>query len=457
MHSPADIFAHLASQHASDPWPSIDERLSWLTSLRDGMLSHRDKIQEAVWNDFRKSSAEADLTESLPVLLELKVARRNLRSWAASRRLRNTFPLWGITSRLRYRPKGVALIISPWNYPFNLSLGPLVSSLAAGNRTVIKPSERVPNSSRLIAEIVAHSLPTGVAHVVEGGPETGKELLGLPFDHFFFTGGNTVGRLVMQAAAEHFSTATLELGGKSPAIIDGTLDPQTCAEKVVRGKFLNGGQTCIAPDYVVVHHDHFNRFVDAALEASARLENELDMAAPVDADHAARLDSMLTAATGEGALIHRSETTDHGLTLVTGVRLSSRLMQQEIFGPILPVLRYRTLDELVAIIEKNPSPLTTYVFSKEDDFAETVARRIQTGTMSINETLLHFVHPRIPFGGVRRSGSGRSHGRWGFLAFSNPLPTMRQNFRKGIVALLYPPRGKLQRRLRDMLFRIFGR
>jgi aldehyde dehydrogenase (NAD+) len=457
MNSLSAVYAALKSSHTGDPWPDVDTRLAWLESLARGIVENRTRIREAVWEDFRKPPVEADLTETIPVLLELKTARRSLRSWSEPRRLPSVFPLWGVSSRLRCRPKGVALIMSPWNYPFNLSLGPLVSSLAAGNRTVLKPSERVPHSSRLIAEIVGRFLPTDVASVVEGGPETGEQLLQLPFDHFFFTGGAAVGRLVMRAAAKHLSTVTLELGGKTPAIVDGSVDLSECAEKIVRGKFLNAGQTCIAPDYVVVHRDYFDAVTGAVLRASESLHAEVDIAGPVDDEHAARLDRLVAQAVEDGAHIHRDQNRPGGLIVVTGVPLTSSLMREEIFGPILPILRYGNTNELVGIIERNPTPLSTYVFTKNEDFAGDLATRVRTGSMCVNETLLHFVHPRLPFGGVGLSGSGRTHGKAGYLAFSDSIPTMRQNFRKGIIPLLYPATGKLQRKLRELLFRYLAR
>lgn len=456
MTEPLQIFERMKTAVEVTPWPDIDTRVTWLRDLRRVLLENRRSIRQAVRSDFEKPEVEADVTEILPILLEIRTALHHLKSWTAPKRVRGAFPLWGLSTKIEYRPKGVVLIISPWNYPFNLTLGPLVTALAAGNRAVVKPSERVPNSSRLISEIIDRALPNDVAAVVEGDSETGGELLRLPFDHFFFTGGERVGRLVAEAAAGHLSTATLELGGKSPAVVDGTLDMTRCAEKIIRGKFLNAGQTCIAPDYVVVHDEYFDRFVEASIARAAQLERVAEIASPVDRRHARHLEDLVNDALSQGATIHGSDAGGSHLKIVTRVPLSCRLMREEIFGPILPVLRYRSREELYGILARNPTPLSTYVFSRNEEFLDWLSRKLPTGTVSVNETLLHFVHPRLPFGGVGTSGFGRSHGRTGFETFSNVLPVMRQHFARGLIPLVYPVRGRLQEMVRSLLFRIVG-
>ena len=457
MRDLSEIFDRLRTAEEGNPIPELKTRISWLEKLRSAVLSRRADIRTAVWEDFRKSPVEADLTESIPVLLELRTALRNLASWTAPKRLRSAFPLWGMSSRLQHNPKGVVLILSPWNYPFNLSLGPLVSALAAGNRVIVKPSERVPHSSRLIASLIGDALPEDVATVVEGGVEVGAELLNLPFDHFYFTGGAAVGKEVMHAAARHLCSVTLELGGKSPAVVDGSVDLHQCAEKIVRGKFMNGGQTCIAPDYVVVRDEIYDDFVKAILTHVVRIEARTEMSSLIDDRHETRLETMLADAVKEGAILHHSELHRSGLTIATGVPLTCKLMQEEIFGPILPVLRYRSEEELIGIVRTNPSPLTMYVFSNDDGLVNRLAAKLKTGSICINETLLHFVHPHLPFGGVGQSGSGRSHGRAGFETFSNPVPIIRQNARRGIIPLVYPSKGRFGDWARELLFRILGR
>ncbi|MGA7307272.1 MAG: aldehyde dehydrogenase family protein [Rhodothermales bacterium] len=456
MNDPQQIFDRMRSVAAESPWPDVDTRIEWLRDLRRAILQHRGEIRNAVASDFDKSEVEADLTEIIPVLLEIRTALRNLKAWVVPKRIRTTFPLWGLTTRIQYHPKGVVLIVAPWNYPFNLSLGPLVSALAAGNRAIVKPSERVPHSSGLLSDIVRSAVPKDVVTVLQGGAEMGDRLLQLPFDHFYFTGGERVGKLVARAAATHLRTTTLELGGKSPAIVDGTLGMQECAEKIIRGKYLNAGQTCIAPDYVVVHEEHFDRFVKEALAQAARFEKATEIASPVDEAHDRRLKSLLEDALNQGAVLQPSDKEKRSLTIVTGVPLTCRLMQEEIFGPILPVLRYRGEEELMGILNRNPTPLSTYVFSRDEVFVDKLVRIFPTGSVSVNETLVHFVHPRLPFGGVGRSGFGRSHGRFGFETFSNPVPVMRQNLRRGVVPLIYPASGPLQDWMRRILYRIVG-
>lgn len=353
-------------------------------------------------------------------------------------------------------------MISPWNYPFTLSLGPLVSAVAAGNSVIIKPSERVPASARLISRIVEESFEPELAAVAQGGPDVGDRLLSLPFDHFFFTGGPTVGRIVMKAAADHLSSVTLELGGKTPAVVDGTVNLGRVSEQIMRAKFINSGQTCIAPDYVLAKDDVYDALVDQISSDASRYASGFDgsqraMAGIVDDQHRIHLSSLIDDARDRGVTFTGNVDLDSAVIVATGVPLSARLMKEEIFGPILPVIRYRSLDDIRRIVGQLGSPLTTYLFSSDSEWISQVSDLIKTGNICINETLLHFSHPTFPFGGVGQSGFGRAHGQAGFAAFSNLVPVMRQHFGRGIASLLYPPNGALQYRVRNWLIRYLGK
>ena len=289
--------------------------------------------------------------------------------------------------------------------------------------------------------------------------EVGKHLLSLPFDHFFFTGSPEVGQIVMQAAARHHGSVTLELGGKSPAIVDESADLEAAAEKIVIGKFLNAGQTCIAPDYVMAHEIVYDEVVDILNRKCSEIpaSNESPMTGIVDDTHAARLGDMWQDARAYGAANADGDDLDLGrVSIVTGVPLRARLMREEIFGPILPVLRFNSVDDIAGVVRGTGEPLTTYLFTKSSSFADSIERRIKTGSICRDETLLHFSHPALPFGGVGRSGFGRTHGRHGFRTLSNEVSVLRQRLRPGVLALLFPVKGELQTKVRKWLLRLFG-
>jgi len=441
------------------------QRLAKLEKLRQALIAHRPEIQRAAAADFCKPPEEVELSEIFPVLHEIGHARRHLKKWMKPARVRPTMAMLGTRAEIRYEPKGVCLIISPWNYPFNLSFGPLVSAIAAGNTVMIKPSELTPNSSRLIREIVEELFPPEEVAVFEGDVEVAKKLLALPFNHIFFTGSPAVGRIVMRAAAEHLASVTLELGGKSPAIVDETADLDKTVRNLEWSKFANKGQTCIAPDYIYVHESVHTAFFDKLGERIRQVfgsDQEVQRRNPdycriVNDRHFTRLQGLLNDAVGRGAQIvvggaMQAEERFIAPTVLTEVPPDSQIMEEEIFGPLLPVLSYTDLDVVLGEIDSRPKPLALYVFSKDKQRIERVLSNTSAGGSCVNHSLVQFMHGNLPFGGINNSGLGSSHGIYGFKAFSHERAVLVDQFSS--THLLFPPYTRKVRALINMVSRL---
>ncbi|MCD8540171.1 MAG: aldehyde dehydrogenase family protein [Leadbetterella sp.] len=359
-----------------------------------------------------------------------------------------TTPLsfFGSSSHVRYEPKGACLIISPWNFPVNLSLGPLISAVAAGNTAIIKPSEFTPHTSAVIRKIVNHVFIPGEAEVIEGGVETSTRLLALPFNHIFFTGSPQVGKVVMKAAAEHLASVTLELGGKSPVIIDETARIASVARRLAWGKFMNGGQICIAPDYVFVHRSKAEGFLEELKRVLEEFYGDDPLASDsycsiVNPKHADRVQGYLEDAVEKGAKVvfgGKKQESRISPTLVTQVPAGSKILQEEIFGPLLPVLVYDDREEVVKYICSGEKPLALYIYSNKKSSIEFFLANTRAGGTCINNNDMHFLQPYLPFGGDNNSGIGKSHGEWGFKAFSNERSVYRQHL-PSVLEKLMPP------------------
>ncbi|WP_456426984.1 aldehyde dehydrogenase family protein [Rhodocaloribacter sp.] len=446
-----------------------EERIAKLKRFRKTILAHRQDIRDALFADFRKAPEEVDLTEIGTVLVEIKHTVEHLKKWMRPKKVRTPLTLLGTSSEIRYEPKGRGLIISPWNYPVNLTFGPLVGAVAAGCTAVIKPSEYCPETTRLMKAILAEVFPEDEVALFEGDYRVSQALLELPFDHIYFTGSTEVGKIVMRAAAEHLASVTLELGGKSPTILDETADVREAAAKIAYGKFTNKGQTCIAPDYVYVHESIHDAFVEALREkihafygesAEARASSA-DYARIISDRHHARLTEMYEEAIEKGATAvtggtSRPEERFIDPTVLTGVPPEAQVMREEIFGPVLPVLKFRTLDEVVAALNDHQRPLALYIFSHNDRNVEYLLSHTTAGGTCVNDTLLHFLHPELPFGGVGTSGMGQAHGYHNFLAFTNERPVLRQKLKNGPFKHFYPPYTKTTRKLINAMFKLLG-
>jgi len=443
----ASVFARQKQMAISLRTSSAEARIAKLKRLEAAVLARQGAIYAAVKADLGKSAPEADLTEIIPVLSEIRHTAKHLKGWMKIKRVAPTMAMLGTQARIRYEPKGVCLIISPWNYPINLTLGPLASAIGAGNTAILKPSEMTPHCSAVLAELVAAVFDPSEVALFEGDAGVSTELLALPFDHIFFTGSPAVGKIVMASAAKTLISVTLELGGKSPVIVDETADVKKAAASIMWGKFLNVGQTCIAPDYVYVHERAMPAFLEAAKAAIAKMygadaAKSADYCRIVNERHFGRVKRILDDATAKGATVVAGgvgESSQKYLapTLLTGVKPDSLVMQEEIFGPVLPILPYGDIADVIAHINAEPKPLALYVFSKDNAAIERVLSQTSAGGSCVNMTMMHFSHANLPFGGVNNSGIGSAHGIFGFRAFSHERAVLREQM--SAVSMLAPP------------------
>ncbi|WP_163863446.1 aldehyde dehydrogenase family protein [Myxococcus eversor] len=433
------------------------ERIARLKRLREAIIARRDELAEAIHQDFRKPALEVELTEIHPTLEELNHTVKHLSSWMKPTRVGTPLLLAGSSAHVRYEARGVVLVLAPWNYPFQLLMAPLIAAIAAGNTVICKPSEKTPHTARFLSRLVRDVFPENEVALFEGGAETAEALLELPFDHFFFTGNPRIGRKVMEAAAKHLASVTLELGGKSPAIIDETADVQAAAERLAWGKFINGGQTCVAPDYVFVHESRQQAFIDALKAVIARFygateperQASADFSRLVDAAAWRRVKDLVDRTVAAGARVEVGGVADGpsrylAPTVLTGVTPDMAIMEGEIFGPVLPVMTYRSRDEVYAHIQGGDKPLALYVFSQDKRAVEDVFRNTTSGGAVVNNVLIHVANPNLPFGGVGMSGLGHYHGVYGFRTFSHERAVSVQ-WMKSLAAVFFPPyRGKAQ-------------
>ena len=420
------------------------EKLNRLKILLEN--KYRDLFCESLKKDLSKPSVETDLTEIYPVIKEIKYVKRHLKSWLSKNYVSTPMVLLGSQSYTVYEPKGVCLIMSPWNFPVNLTLSPLISAIAAGNTVIIKPSEMSSYTSAVLKELIEELFDENEVFLIEGDVEVAQHLLKLPFNHIFFTGSPEIGRLVMKAASDHLASVTLELGGKSPVIIDNTANLKLAVSRVVHSKLINTGQTCIAPDYVFVHKSIFSAFVkqfeiEAQKLYSKQSEASSDYGRIINQKHFSRLKALISdLETGEvkfGGLANDSELYFEP-TLVAPNSSSSKIKKEEIFGPILAVYSFEDLNEVVDYVNKNERPLALYIFSKSKKNIDKVISETTSGGTCINHCLLHYMNSELPFGGVNNSGIGKSHGKYGFEAFSNKRAVLHQ-FTFSAVDLIKPP------------------
>ncbi|HEX7665356.1 MAG TPA: coniferyl aldehyde dehydrogenase [Polyangiaceae bacterium] len=444
-----------AAQRKAGP-PTYEQRLDALDRLEKMLLGHKHDFVKAISEDFgNRSKHETLLAEVFITHGSIKYAREHLREWmdVEPRDVGAVF----LPARVEVmnQPLGVVGIISPWNYPMQLALSPLAGALAAGNRAMIKPSELVPATSALLAKLVGATFSEDEVCVVEGGVDIGAEFATLPFDHLVFTGSTRVGKIVMKAAAENLTPVTLELGGKSPTIVADDFSIDEAAITILNGKLLNAGQTCIAPDYVLVPKAKLDAFVEACKTSVAKMYPKLgsndDYTSIVNEQHYKRLTGYLDDAKAKGAKIVEinpgGETLDAGKrkiapTLVVTPAEDTQIMQEEIFGPILPVKTYDKLEDAIDYVNDHPRPLALYLFSHDSDKVEAVLEKTVSGGVSINATMLHIAQDDVPFGGVGPSGMGHYHGKEGFDTFTKKKAVFYQGRLNG-AALLRPPYGKV--------------
>jgi coniferyl-aldehyde dehydrogenase len=459
-----DAFHALHDASRAEPAPELELRLDRLKRLRAAVTDNEARFEQAISADFgHRSAVETTIAETLVLLTEIKHAKGHLKRWMTPRPIPTMVQFWPAKNRLFPQPLGVIGIIAPWNYPLQLTLAPAIGAIAAGNRVMIKPSELTPRFAVLLKEIIAATFAPTEMVVTGVEDEIAKAFASLPFDHLVFTGSTRVGRLVAEAAGRNLIPVTLELGGKSPAIVDRSADLDEAAERITYGKLLNAGQTCIAPDYALVPEDHLQDFAGKMQDHIRRMFGtdpaNKEYTSIISDRHYARLEALLADATAKGASIMQSAKADEAAwkgkrkfppTILTGVTPDMAIMQEEIFGPVLPIMSYRDPAEPIAFINNHDRPLALYWFGKDEAARDAVLSRTVSGGVTVNDCLFHITQVNQPFGGVGPSGSGAYHGQWGFDAFSKLKPVFyRSPFNR--LADLYPPYGAKLARLERLL------
>lgn len=460
----------LLQQKIAKLWRSstVEERIERISKVKVWIKENQDEIRNALLADFNKPIPETDLSEIYPVTSEINHTIKNLKSWMKAKSVSTPLPMLGTKGKILFEPKGTSLIIAPWNYPFNLAVAPMISALAAGCTIILKPSEMTPHTSALLQKMAEDLFDSSEVAVFQGKADVAQTLLGLPFDHIFFTGSPAVGKLVMKAASENLTSVTLELGGKSPAIVDNSADLKDAAGKLVSGKFINCGQTCVAPDYILVHYEQYAQLVLELKLAIQKMydpnyegiDKSPDLARIINEKNFLRINGYLTDAIKKGASLEFGGKTDLAKryfepTIMANVTDEMEVMQEEIFGPLLPIMTYQNLDEAIEYINSKPKPLALYYFGNDSDSTHKVLTETSSGNAVINDCVIHFLHNELPFGGVNNSGIGKAHGHFGFLAFSNEKGILSQRIGLNNASLLKPPYGAQTKKIISSLIKWF--
>ncbi|EAR10962.1 coniferyl aldehyde dehydrogenase [Reinekea blandensis] len=462
----SDTLSRQRKAFLNQPYPDAAERRRRLLSLKHVLQTNQDALCDAIDRDFNgRARMETLSAEFLPSIMGITDAMKHLKGWMRAQRKLAPLVFQPAAAKVFPQPLGVIGIIVPWNYPLYLAVGPLIAALAAGNHAMIKMSEFTPAFGALFADLMKQTFDPSVVTVVNGEVEVAQAFSSLPFDHLLFTGSTSVGRHIMRAASEHLTPVTLELGGKSPAVIDRSMPVREAADRLVYPKCLNAGQTCVAPDYVLCPEDSVDAFVQHFINEARRQFGDVaenpDYSAIINKRQRDRLVGYLDDARDKGASIHIAGDSDNlddygdklPPILVTNVKASMTLMQDEIFGPILPVMAYRHFDETLAYINAHPRPLALYVYGYEKQLRATFEQKTHSGALLFNEALIHVAMDSLPFGGVGASGMGQYHGRYGFNTFSKLKPVVSKQ-RLNSLKLIYPPyKGWLM----TAILKLFGR
>ncbi|ANI70356.1 TPA: aldehyde dehydrogenase [Staphylococcus aureus] len=429
----------------------ISFRKEQLKKLSNAIKSYESDILEALYTDLGKNKVEAYATEIGITLKSIKNARKELKNWTKTKNVDTPLYLFPTKSYIKKEPYGTVLIIAPFNYPFQLVFEPLIGAIAAGNTAIIKPSELTPNVARVIKRLINETFDANYIEVIEGGIEETQTLIHLPFDYVFFTGSENVGKIVYQAASENLVPVTLEMGGKSPVIVDETANIKVASERICFGKFTNAGQTCVAPDYILVHESVKDDLITALSKTlrefyGQNIQQSPDYGRIVNLKHYHRLTSLLNSAQMNIVFGGHSDEDERYIepTLLDHVTSDSAIMQEEIFGPILPILTYQSLDEAIAFIHQRPKPLSLYLFSEDENATQRVINELSFGGGAINDTLMHLANPKLPFGGVGASGMGRYHGKYSFDTFTHEKSYIFKSTRLESGVHLPPYKGKFK-------------
>lgn len=456
------VFAEQRQAFSANPMPVAAQRLQWLKTLRTLLSEERQALINAISADFsHRSPDETLLAELMPSLHNIHYASRHLKKWMKPSRRKVGLAFQPASAKVMYQPVGVVGVIVPWNYPLFLAIGPLVGALAAGNRVMLKLSESTPATGELLKRLLAKVFPQDLVSVVLGEAEIGIAFSRLPFDHLLFTGATSVGRHVMRAAAENLTPVTLELGGKSPAIVSRDVPLKDAAERIAFGKTMNAGQTCVAPDYVLVPRDRVDGFVEAYKQAVLgfypTLADNPDYTAIINPRQVVRLERYLVDASSKGAKVISLFAQGQGrrmpFSLLLNVNDDMIVMQDEIFGPLLPIVPYDRIEQAFDYINQRPRPLALYYFGYNKLEQQRVLEQTHSGGVCLNDTLLHVAQDDLPFGGIGASGMGHYHGHEGFLTFSKAKGVFTKQ-RFNAARLIYPPYGKT---IQKLIYRLFIR
>ena len=444
---------------------SARTRIKKLKKLKEIILKNRVKIKEALKKDFKKNPSEVDLTEIFPVVSEINFTINNLRKWMKDEYVRTPHTLLGSKSFIRYEAKGVVLIITPWNFPINLSFISLINAVSAGNSVLIKPSEITSETSYVIKDIIEESFDEKEVSVVLGGVDLAKEILKLKFNHILFIGSPTIGSEVMKSASVHLSSVTLELGGKSPTVIDKNCDLNKAAKRVVWAKLINNGQVCIAPDYVLIHEDIKNKFIKLVINNIKKfygdnVNNSESYCRIVNKNHFKRLKNLIDDSLKKNSKILYGGKTDSNEnyiepTLIENIDKDSKIFNEEIFGPILPIFTFKKIDEAIRFINKKNKPLALYIFSSDNKNISKVLGETSSGGVCINHNTLHYSNYNLPFGGIGNSGFGRCHGEFGFKELSNKKSIFKQFLPFSPTDILMPPYNSFKQKIINLILKYF--
>jgi coniferyl-aldehyde dehydrogenase len=464
LHDVEQQLKKLQQAYAAEPFPSEQLRKQQLKALKSALLKHKDKLLKAVSADFgQRSNDETLLADIMPVVMSIKHTLKHLREWMKPEKRSASMLFQPVSNVITYQPLGVVGIMSPWNYPIFLSLGPLVAAIAAGNRAMIKPSEFTPYTNRVISEIVREAFTPDEVCMIEGDSETAGYFSGLPFDHLIFTGSTQVGKKVMAAAAKNLTPVTLELGGKSPAIIADDVSAEFAVERMLYGKCVNAGQTCVAPDYVLCPENKVKQLVDSFKQRFCQIYPSItdgEYSSIINQQQYQRLQEWYNDAINKGAIAvpltaekpsdnisvnHHSNADSTQrvmpLTLLLNVNDSMLVMQDEIFGPLLPIVPYHSLNQAIEYVQQRPRPLALYLYSLSSNSQQQVLSKTHSGGVCINDAATHVIQEDLPFGGIGPSGMGKYHAIEGFRTFSGAKSVLKRG-KINTAKLALPPYGK---------------
>ena len=460
----AQVFEAQAQHKYIQKNSSVQRRIKKLKAAKKYILDHQSDLEEALRKDFGKAPAETTLTEIMPVVAMINHTVKHLKKWMKPKKISSSLLFFGTKSQISFEARGQVLVISPWNYPFQLNMYPILTAYSAGNTVIAKPSEYTPHTNKFIGDLMKAFFDENEMCMFEGEVEVTNALMEHPFDHVFFTGSTPVGRIIMEKAAKHLSMVSLELGGKSPAVICKDFDLKTAAKRIAWGKLVNGGQTCVAPDYILIEKNLENNFIEALKFEIDKLygsqfANNDDYCQIITPRHADSLKSLVDDAKSKGAKLvyggHLFENRKFEPTILTDVNLNMEIMQDEIFGPVLPIVSVDSHAEMVKFINELDNPLSMYVFSENKEVIEYFRQNTNSGSLGINETLIQVAHSGLPFGGAGKSGHGRYHGVEGFIEFSNQRAMLKRNF-DGKMSLFYPPYSDKLKSVIDFLLQKFN-